>query len=70
MSNDINFNAIMEALNDKADRDGNNVTGSHLKNINILGGGQTLKGFLPILKADYDALQTKDSEILYLTYEA
>lgn len=38
MSKDINFNAIMEALNDKADRDGNNVTANHLKNINILGG--------------------------------
>lgn len=40
MSKDINFNAIMEALNDKADRDGNNVTANHLKNINILGGGK------------------------------
>lgn len=70
MSNDINFNAIMEALNDKADRDGNNVTDNHLKNINILSGGQTLKGFLPILRSDFDTLQTKDPEILYLTYEA
>lgn len=46
MSNDINFNAIMEALNDKADRDGNNVTANHLKNINILGGGANVKRLL------------------------
>ena len=40
MTGIINFNAIMEALNDKADRDGNNVTSSYLKNINTLGGGK------------------------------
>ena len=70
MTGIINFNAISEALNDKADRDGNNVVPNHLKNINILGGGTNIKCFKLLTKAAYDSLGTKDSETLYLTYEA
>lgn len=70
MTGIINFNAISEALNDKADRDGNNVVSNHLKNINILGGGADIKCFKLLTKAAYDSLEMKDSETLYLTYEA